>query len=150
MTQRDADGEPPLAAGRPQIRHPLPNSRCLGHRSKAVEMFDLMRAEGLRPDQFMFGYVPYAFARLTTLEHGRRVPGVTAKTGRRRLRQQPARQNVPQIQQRARMARGRANEKCHHVDGCNLLPWPARAGARGAVIVSPDDARCSRDFGRTT
>ncbi|XP_040380856.1 pentatricopeptide repeat-containing protein At4g16470-like [Oryza brachyantha] len=51
-----------------------------GEEARAVEMFGLMRAEGMRPDQFTFASVLCACARLAALEHGRRVHGVMAKS----------------------------------------------------------------------
>lgn len=51
-----------------------------GVEARAVEMFDSMRAEGLRPDQFTFASVLCACARLAALEQGRRVHGVMIKS----------------------------------------------------------------------
>uniref|UniRef100_A0A0E0LDP2 Potassium transporter n=1 Tax=Oryza punctata TaxID=4537 RepID=A0A0E0LDP2_ORYPU len=51
-----------------------------GMQARAVEMFGLMRAEGMRPDQFTFASVLCACARLAALEHGRRVHGVMVKS----------------------------------------------------------------------
>ncbi|VAI90521.1 unnamed protein product [Triticum turgidum subsp. durum] len=51
-----------------------------GEEAQAVEMFGLMRAEGLRPDQFTFASVLCACARMSALDHGRRVHGVMVKS----------------------------------------------------------------------
>lgn len=51
-----------------------------GEEARALELFDAMRAQGLRPDQFTFASVLCACARLAALEHGRRVHGVAVKS----------------------------------------------------------------------
>ncbi|KAM3212868.1 hypothetical protein ACQJBY_065724 [Aegilops geniculata] len=48
--------------------------------AQAVDMFGLMRAEGLRPDQFTFASVLCACAKMAALDHGRRVHGVMVKS----------------------------------------------------------------------
>ncbi|KAK3134143.1 hypothetical protein QOZ80_6AG0545480 [Eleusine coracana subsp. coracana] len=51
-----------------------------GEETRAVELFDAMRGEGLRPDEFTFASVLCACARLAALERGRRVHGVAVKS----------------------------------------------------------------------
>ncbi|XP_062234040.1 pentatricopeptide repeat-containing protein At4g16470 [Phragmites australis] len=51
-----------------------------GAEAWAVETFDAMRSEGMRPDQFTFASVLCACARLAALEHGRRVHGLAVKS----------------------------------------------------------------------
>ncbi|KAM3192586.1 hypothetical protein ACQJBY_069666 [Aegilops geniculata] len=48
--------------------------------AQAVDMFGLMRAEGLGPDQFTFASVLCACAKMAALDHGRRVHGVMVKS----------------------------------------------------------------------